>query len=340
MSWHALSALGGAVGATRDLLWPIHAGPWLKLAVVCAFVGGFGSAAFRAELPVDLVVAGSEGLIAARQSPEQAALLAGLALAAGLALLGYVLVRSLLEFVLYDALVTREVRVRQTLGRRWRAGLQLFAFRVGLLSAFLAVALSGATLVAIGAGEAGVATPVGPVGVDSLVLAGVLVAAAGYALVAGFTTRFVTPIMLVADRDVGAAWRRLLGTIAAQPGQYLAYLGVGVVVRFAADVLALSALVLFALALAVPLVAVLGPLVLLAAGEATLLAAPSVYVLGTGLVGVCLVALLAGLFVLRVPFVAYVRYYALLVLAGTDPELPISDIDPERLVPGSDEEPP
>ena len=323
MSWHALSALGDAVGATRELLWPVRAGPWLKLAGVCAFVGGFGSAAFRAELPADLVVAGSESLTAARQGPEQAVLLAGLALLVGLALLGYLLVRSLLEFVFYDALVSHEVRIRRTLGRQWQAGLQLFLFRVALVSALLVVILAGAALVTIGAAEVALATPAGPIGGDSLALGAVLLAAGGYAIVAGFTTRFVTPIMLVADCDVGDAWRRLLGTMAAQPGQYLAYLGVGLVVRFAADVLALSALVLVALALSVPLVAVLGPLILLAAGGGSLLAAPSVYVFATGLVGASLGALLAALFVLRVPFVAYVRYYALLVLAGTDPELPI-----------------
>ena len=323
MSWHAVSALGDAVGATRELLWPVRAGPWLKLAGVCAFVGGFGSAAFRAEVPGDLVVAGSESLTAARQSPEQAIFLGVLILAAGLALLGYLLVRSLLEFVLYDALVSREVRVRRTLGRQWRAGLQLFLFRLALVSALLVVILAGAALVALGAADASLATPAGPLGIDSLVLGAVLLAAGGYAVVAGFTTRFVAPIMLVADRGVVAAWRRLLGTLAAQPGQYLAYLGVGLVVRFAADVLALSALVLVALALSLPLVAVLGPLILLAAGGGSLLAAPSVYVFATGLVGASLGALLAALFVLRVPFVAYVRYYALLVLAGTDPELPI-----------------
>ena len=323
MSWHALSALGDAVGATRELLWPIHAGPWLKLAVVCAFVGGFGSAAFRAEVPGDMVIAGSEGLTTARQSPEQAALLSGLALTAGLALLGYLLVRSLLEFVFYDALISHEVRVRRTLTRRWQAGLQLFLFRVVLVSALLAVVLIGSGLVAAGTDETAVATPAGPIGIDSLVVAGVLVAAANYAVVAGFTTRFVTPIMLVADLDVVAGWQRLLGTMAAQPGQYLAYLGVGFVVRFAADVLALGALVLAALALSLPLVALLGPLVLLTAGGGLLLAAPSVYVLVTGILGASLAALLVSLFVLRVPFVAYVRYYALLVLAGTDPELPI-----------------
>lgn len=323
MSWHAVDALGEAIGATRTLLWPIYAGPWLKLAVVCAFVGGFGSAAFRGELPVDLLVAGSEALTAAREGPEQAAFLGGVALTAGLALIGYLLIRSILEFVFYDALISHEVRIFRTITGRWWSGVQLFLFRVVLVSALFAVVLAGAALVAGGIGEAALATPVGPVGVDAFVVAGVLVAAAGYALVAGFTTRFVAPIMLVADVDVVAAWRRLLGTMAAKPHQYLAYLGVGLVVRFTADVLALSAVVLIALGLSLPLVAVLGPLALLAAGGGLLFAAPSVYVLATGLIGAYLIALAASLFVLRVPFVAYVRYYALLVLAGTDPALPI-----------------
>lgn len=211
--------------------------------------------------------------------------------------------------------------MRRSLAGRWRLGLGLFVFRAVLVWSLLGTVLAGAVLAAPGTAERATAALPADVDLDSPVAALVLAAAGCYAVLAGLTTRFVAPIMLVEEVGVLAGWRRLLGLLAGAPHQYLAYLLVSPFVRFAADVLALSAAVLLVVALTIPLVAVVVPVAVLLGSDAAVLASPAAVGVALGLLPAYLLAVAAGAVVLRVPFVAYVRYYALLVLVGTDPEL-------------------
>lgn len=314
MPIHALDAVDEAVGPTRTFVSRLGIGDWLKLGPVTLFVGGFGSASFSANLPRE-VLRSLPGDLPEVVDPWQVAGTAGVVVGVGLLLAVGYLVRSLLEFVFYEALRDGSVDVRRSLGRWWLHGVQVWGLRVALAWSLLA---GGAALAsAISAGRLTVAGLAN----RPLVVATVLLAFGGHAVVAGFTTQFVVPIMLLRDAGVIAAWGRFLRTVRANPGQYGWYLVVAPVVRFVADVLALSAVVLVAALLAVPVAVFVLPALLVASAEPWLALSPPFVLLTGGLTaGYVLLAGLGALLV-RMPFLVYVRYYALAVLRGTDPSL-------------------
>lgn len=310
VSFHALDAVDDAVTPTSALVVRLGVGDWLKLGVVTAFVGGVGSASFSANLPREALAALPEG--ATSLPGPNGPLLAVAAVVLGMAAVaGWLLARSLLVFVFYETLRRESVTVRASLARWWRHAVGLWGFRVavawGILGGAAAVVLAG---------------PPGPVvgSVQGDHLAAAL-ALAAYAVVAGLTTRFVVPVMVMREAGVLPAWGRFLRVVAASPGQYVGYLAVGLVVRFVADVLALSAAVLVAVLLAIPVAVFVVP-ALVVFGQAPWLALSPPLVLLTGglTAGYVLLALL-GVVLARLPFVVYVREHALAVLALTEPSL-------------------
>lgn len=314
MPLYALDAVDDAVGPTRQFVADLGIRDWVKLLVVVPFVGGLGSASFSANLPRRALGA-LPGSVPVPGSLAEVTVTASLAAALVAALVAGSLVRSLLEFVFYASLRTGEVRVRSTLRQRWRQGVQLWVVRSSLA---LVTLVGAATLVAFL--RASEVTTAG-VGTDVLVVVAVAAAVGTYAVLAGLTTRFVVPVMMVRDAGILAGWTRFLRTVAANPGQYVAYLGVGLFVRFVADVLALSAAVLLATLVSVPVVLVLVPSTLVVAAAPWTGLYPPFVMLAGGLTAAYVLAVLAGAVVVRAPFVAYVRYYALAVLRGTDPRL-------------------
>jgi hypothetical protein len=233
----------------------------------------------------------------------------------GVALAVFLLVRSFLEFVLYEALREDGVAVRRSLRRWWRHALQLWAFRVTITWSMLAGGAALATGVAAGD------LAVGSVGSDALLTVAIATTFGGYAVVAGLTTRFVVPVMVASGAGLAGAWLRFLRTVAANPGQYVTYLLVGLFVRFVADVLALSAALLLVVLLAVPLVVVVVPTTIALAVEPAMALSPPLVLLSSGLSAGYVIAALLGVVLARLPFVVYVRHYALGVLRGTAPSL-------------------
>jgi len=313
VSLYALDAVDDAVGPTRALVARLSLAGWLKLGAVTLFVGGVGSASFSANLPLTAVRSVPTGPVFPGGLAE-VSLTVGVAVALVVAAVAALLVRSGLEFVLYEALRGDAVRVREPLRRWWRHALGLWAFRLAVAAA--ALAGSAAVLAAADVGP-GVESP----GDSPLVLVGLAVVLGSYALVAGLTTRFVVPAMVATGAGVVGAWRRLVGAVAASPGQYLAYLLAGPVVRFVADVVALSAVVLLAALLAVPVAAVVVPALLVVGRAPRLALSPPLILLSGGLPAGYLLAVLVGAVLLRLPLVVYVRLYALAVLRGTAPSL-------------------
>lgn len=313
MSLYALDAIDDAVGPTRALVARLSLAGWLKLGAVTLFVGGVGSASFSANLPRTAVGSLPEAPVLPSGFAEVSVTI-GLAAAVVAVAAAGLLVRSGLEFVLYEALRGDAVRVRDPLRRWWRHALGLWAFR--LVAAAAALAGSAAVLA-----TADVGFGIEALGESPLVLVGLGVVLGSYALVAGLTTRFVVPAMVASEAGVVDGWRRLLATVADSPGQYLAYLVTGPFVRFVADVVALSAAVLLAALLAVPVAVVVLP-ALVVVGQAPRMAfSPPLILLSGGLPAGYLLAVLAGAVLLRLPLVVYVRFYALHVLRGTAPSL-------------------
>jgi hypothetical protein len=318
---YALEAIDDAVGPTRSLVSGLGIGGWLKLGAITVFVGGVGSVSFSANLPGELV----DSLPGEFPGPADAGQVAGaiglvVVLAAVLAAVS--LVRSILEFAFYVALRDGAVSVRRAVGRWWLHGVQVWGFRVAVAWTLLAGGSGLASAIsASGLSAAGVPNRV-------LVVGTVALAFGTYAVVSGFTTRFVIPVMLLRGAGVLSGWRRFLRTLAASPGQYLWYIVIGLFVRFVADVLALSAIVLVAVLLVVPVAVFVVPAVIVLEVRPDLALSPPLIMLTTGLSAGYVLAALMGAVLARLPFVVYVRYYAVTVLGCTDPPLDLLGNDP------------
>jgi len=321
MALPAIENVGDAFSVTRNFLFPFELRRWLKLAVVVLFLGG-GVSAPTAQFDVPRTADPSVGTELPTVPFETMTVV--VALVGGLVLLGglFALIGAILEFVFVESLRTGEISIRRHWSRRWRQGLRLFGFRIAIGLFALAV-FAGWILLLFAPVLSATVDPIVPfvtllfVGLPIVFLVGVL-----YALVASFTTAFVVPIMIQTDGGVLSAWGVLWSSITAHPKQYLAYVVIGFLLTVAAGI---------AGSLVVGIVALMGllPLALLGAimyFTATLSSTAGLVALaGVGL----LIAAVVFVFwaVIQVPIVAYLRYYALLVLGDIDESL---DLIPEQ----------
>lgn len=326
MVLYAIDDLDDALDATRAFLLPFDLWRWLRLAVLAFFVaGGFGGGASppgfqfnggttpdRGAAPGDVPIGEMEAFLT-----NNAALVVGVVVAAILLALLFTWLSATFEFALLDALRTDEVRVRDGLRRFAGKGTRLFAFRlaIGLVSLALAAVTLAVALGPLLAGRGAVSV------VTFLALLPVLVVVGlAFGLVNAFTTAFVAPIMLLEDRGVLSAWRRLWPTIRREWKQFLAYAAVGFVLTIAVGILVGLAVGAVSIALAIPFLAVAGVVVLGGTGPLGLTV--------LGVVGAVLgLLVLVALALVQVPVQSYLRYWALLVLGDVNDEF---DLVPER----------
>lgn len=321
MALHAVQNVGDAFTVTREFLTPIEFRRWLKLAVVAFFIGGgmnFPSAQFNAsggpdqfpteEIPFSL--------------PAETATII-VAIVAILAVIGvlFAAVGSVMEFVFVESLRTGRVSIRRYWSERWRQGLRLFGFRILIGLPMLAIGLGWLALFFVPL-LTGVADPIVPFGAFVLGIPVLFVLGLLYGLVSALTTVFVVPIMIKRDCGVLAAWRPLWASIKTEPKQYLAYAVIGFLLTVATGLLASVAIGIGAIVLLVPLGLIAAITYVTASLSST--------------VGIAIIAALAIVFVaaiivlsalVQVPVVAYLRYYALLVLGDIEAEL---DLIPDR----------
>lgn len=321
MALHAVQNIGDAASATREFLTPINLRRWLKLAFVAFFVGGgmnlptgqAGSSGTSDQIPTNgaPVTLTDDVLVLV-------AAIVGVVVILGLA---FAIVGAIMEFVFIESLRTGEVSIRRHWHNRWRQGLRLFGFRILITIPVLAIFFGWMAAfllpVVVGIGEPMIAAGTFLLGIPVLFVVGIV-----FGLISAFTTVFVVPLMIKDDSGVLAAWGMLWGSIKSAWKQYLAYAGIGFVLTIATGLLASILLGLMALVLLIPL----GLL-----GLATYLTVSL-----SSTVGIAIVALLAIVFVLamviawavvQVPVLAYLRYYALLVLGDIEPEF---DIIPDQ----------
>lgn len=313
MSLSATDRLDDAFDATKALLLPFDAGTWVRLAFMAFFVGGLGSG-----ISTGFNTGGGNGSVDAGGIPSFGRLFDGFqpvvgrdvwllvgALVAVALVVGLVFayVASVMEFVFVEALVTREAVVRERFSaRRWQ-GTRLFGFRLAL---FLLVAA-----LVVGAIALGLALQGPGIRVLALVFAIPVLLIAGLvaAVVNGFTTVFVVPIMLEERCGVLDGWRQLRPEIGSQLDEFGVYLVLSVVLGAVGGVFVSTVVGIVGVVLFLP-VGLLGVAALLAGGgPALLLLVPVVFVV--------LLALAAIGAVVSVPVVTYLRYYALLVLGDT-----------------------
>lgn len=326
----AVTALEEARERAVELLWPPVVGQWLRLAVLCSFVGGFGGVG-TAGGNVQSVVPVSGGGVLSRLPPVSLGVLPPSerllwwAAAAGLVALAvvscYALVGAVAEFALYGALRDGEVGLRTSARRYAGPGLRLFSFRVAVVAAALVVGGGPLALAAWGTLRT---SPALALLVVPALLFGLVVALLVW-VVLTLTTDLVVPAVLASDAPGPlAGWRRVAPLISANAVDVVLYLLVRVVLGVAAGVVVGLVGGLVALVVGVPF-AVVAAASLAAAGE-TLSAGglAGLVALGAAFVGV--VATL--LQVVRTPVVVYRRAYAGSTLGRLAPGLaPFADTD-------------
>lgn len=326
MTLYALDDLDDAIAATQALLLPLEWRQWLKLSFVVLFIGG-ASGANPLQFGGNTSGAGDTNFNAGPGLSDTVPAIGGSELAVVVAVGGFLLLLGLLfllagsimEFVFVRSLQDEEVTIRRYWRTHWRQGIRLFGFRLGfgILSLGVAGLLIG-VVVAPGrlgfeAFSLGLLLVVIPVGIVLAILS---------RIVAGFTTMFVVPIMMIEQQGLLSAWQRFWPTVTGQWKQYLVYTVMSVILQVAGGILTGIVTGIAALVIAIPF----GILGLLGAGLLAVFAPAGLAVLIVVGLLFALVVIVLSLAV-SVPVQAFLRYYALLVLGDTNNAF---DVVPER----------
>jgi hypothetical protein len=308
MSWYAIDAVEDALTATRRFLLPFEWGTWLRLAIVAFFLGGVGTPPNT----FNYTFSGDDmGFVQPDISlPSDQIFAAIIAIAVIVFLIGliFALIGAVMQFVLVDAVVDREVHVRRFFSERLDKGLRLFGFQLvfGLLILGL-VALFIGPIVLTGGGPALAlilfAIPV-------FLLVGLLIA-----LIFRLTTDFVVPVMIVRDEGILAAWRTTWPTIRSNLGQVAIYIAMRWVLGIAIGIGVGLIVGIVGLALGIIVLLPLG-LIGFAIGGAGPVTIALLLIIGIPL----LLAFLLLMAVIQVPVQTYFRYFSLLVLSELNAE--------------------
>jgi hypothetical protein len=229
--------------AVRLLFRPFDAQRWIKLTLVCLFLGGgTPTAALQwtlSTLPRDIRL--SDLFIQVRQYISQNFLLILLVVALGLGLgLTGIYLRSVFRFVLVDSLVNQKV----SLGPAWKAvrplGQAYFFWLLAILTA-LGVVVSAAALAASAHWRAAAAPSLVPSLILMATLAAVVFVGLIVAVLITLTDDLVVPLMYAGRWSLPASWRQLAAKMRGEPGPFAIYL----LLRFAVSVAVGVAVLLF-----------------------------------------------------------------------------------------------
>ena len=301
---YAFSRLDGAFQRTKNLLWPIQWGIWLRLALVALFVGGgvsfpntsgynFG----EGDLPPGVV----ESL------PDIMPLIAAFIIVVLAITLVWWIISAVMHFVFVDMLRTGDIHIRPFFGERLGKGVRLFLFEAGLTLILILAMMAALIFMFAGIGVTGA----GSVAFIILLIPVILIVALLFGIVILLTTDFVVPIMIHEDCGVIAGWQRLIGTISGNILQTVVYIITRLVLGLIAGIAQAIVIIFALLIIAIPFVLI--GFVFLAALKANL-------VLLLVLLIPYLVVAIPVTLLIAVPFVTFFRYYALLVLEGLVPE--------------------
>jgi len=335
MALHSLDDIEDGIEATKEFLLPFSWGHWLRLAVVVFFMGGVGG-----NVPSNAGQVGNFGggpgggsagpgtgpsLPSSVGGMDPLVLIGAIATVVVLLVLVFGILGAVMEFVFVEALRTDEIHVRRYFRRHLGRGLRLFGFRlvVGLVFLLLLAGIGAGIFFGLFGGSFANVTSGQVLSSLLVILPLFLIVFVFFALVNGFTTTMVVPTMLHTDRTILSAWSRFWSTLRGDLKEYTVYALMVFVLHIAAGFITGIGLLLALIVLAIPF-GILGFAIFTAAGGSFSL--PVIAILGL-LAAVFLVLLLLLGALVRVPIKAFFRYYALLVLGDTDPDL---DLIPER----------
>lgn len=251
--------------AQQQLIRPFRFGQWVRLAFVGALAGetaSFGGCNSNFTVPSSHSGRGTtlfplQFPQIGHHSPGFIGLIVLLAVVGiGLVVL-FMYIGSVMRFILFDSVVSRECRVREGWRRRKHNGLQLFLWQIAfalICIASIAILVGGPILYAWAVGWFKnpnahlVALIVWGVGLILLFLALVLF----FAVIEVLTRDFVIPQMALENIDAFEGWRRLLPQLNAEKLGYAGYIGMKIVLAIGATIVIGIATILAIVLLLIP----------------------------------------------------------------------------------------
>jgi hypothetical protein len=256
LPFSAIDAITPAFEHTRQQLFrPFRLGQWTRLAIVGLLAGELGSG----------------GLNRSNFSPARHGGLGGLNLGVVIGLIGVIIlaalvlgiifmyISSVMRFVLFDSVLTRQCHIRAGWIRRQGPGLRYFLWQLGYLLAVLAAMV---VLVGIPLGFAFAAgwlnhpsAHMVPLVLSGIVLFFVLlIFFVVMAVIVVLTKDFVVPQMALEEIGAVQAWRRLWPMIMAEKGGYAGYIGMKILMAIGAGIVVGIAALILGLFFAIPTV--------------------------------------------------------------------------------------
>lgn len=245
----ALDVISPAIEHVKQQLFkPFRLGQWSRLAFVGLLAGELGSGGGCSfQVPSFPHQSQDHFLPSAFSVPamatgELAILVTILVIAALVIFVALIYLNSMMRFVLFDSVVTRECRIRESWTRRTRAGFRYFLWQIGFIFiVWLILCVFAGIPVVMAIGFEWFKYP--DQHTVGLILGGITLFffLFGYFLVtftvAVMTKDFVVPQMALENIGAVEAWRNLFGMMKIEKWSYAGYIGMKVVLAIAAGII-------------------------------------------------------------------------------------------------------
>jgi hypothetical protein len=309
----------------RQLFRPFRFGQWVRLAFVGLLAGELGTGgSFSGKSfnpPGRAGAPGSIGDIFHKIDPAILVTLIGVIIVTGIVFfIVMTYISSVMRFILFDGVLTRECHIRDGWNRRQSPAWKLFLWQLGLmLFTFAAAVLLIGVPAAFAFARGWFNLPRAHMG--QLILTGILVFGAfaifmiAIAVVHVFTKDFVVPQMALEDIGAIEGWRRLWALIQMEKGGYAVYVIMKIVLAVIAGIIVAVATGILAVIIAVPAVAAVVAVVV--AGKSAGLTW-NVFTITAAIVAGCILLLIFFFFVslISVPVIVFFPAYAMYFFAG------------------------
>ena len=250
----------------RQLFQPFRFGQWIRLAVVGLLAGelGSGGSSFRSALNSQTQASGGHFPIAVFSKIDPmllAALIAVLVITGVIFFVVMTYISSVMRFVLFDSVLTKQCRIGAGWSRRQGPGWHYFLWQIGYM-----FFVFGALIILIGIPVAfafgmgwfhDARSHLAPLilgGIALFFVAMIVFVAA--AVVHVLTKDFVVPQMALEDVGIIDGWRRLLPMLRAEKGGYAAYVLMKIVLAIVAGIATGIASFILILVIMIPAAAV------------------------------------------------------------------------------------
>ncbi len=316
----------------RQLFQPFRIGQWTKLAFVGMLAGELGAnscnrGSFPSGHPSPTPGSGLPGSLGIDPALLAAlgALLVVLIVAAVAVGIIMLYVGSVMRFVLFDSVLTRECRIRWSWSRRLGPGWRYFVWR--LLYIIFTVAGIAALIglpSALAYSKGWFREP--QAHLPALILGGIflcivfLVFVVVTAVVLVLTKDFVVPQMALENIDTMEGWRRLWAMMQADMGSYFGYLGMKILLAIAAAILIGIGTIILGLIIVIPSIG-LGILAVITGKAAGLTWTAGTITLAIVVGCVLLAVFLYLVSLIAVPAIVFFPAYSMYFFAGRYPRL-------------------